>query len=940
VCSKPFQHCEGVSHCTDKVYAVALHSLYDIPADEFGAALLRRNVHVCYAAFHFSENLLLEDSYVSLDDIGAFFSREGDMLNFSFVAESTLNYTHSYSNVLKYVCKTYFPASSREVYMKEFLVTRVNTWFCKFSRLDTFVLYRGVYHRGVDKEQFYSAMEDAWHYKKTLAMMNSERILLEDSSSVNYWFPKMKDMVIVPLFDVSLQNEGKRLARKEVMVSKDFVYTVLNHIRTYQSKALTYANVLSFVESIRSRVIINGVTARSEWDVDKALLQSLSMTFFLQTKLAMLKDDLVVQKFQVHSKSLTEYVWDEITAAFHNCFPTIKERLINKKLITVSEKALEIKVPDLYVTFHDRLVKEYKSSVEMPVLDVKKSLEEAEVMYNALSEISILKDSDKFDVDVFSRMCNTLGVDPLVAAKVMVAVVSNESGLTLTFERPTEANVALALQPTITSKEEGSLKIVSSDVGESSIKEVVRKSEISMLGLTGNTVSDEFQRSTEIESLQQFHMVSTETIIRKQMHAMVYTGPLKVQQCKNYLDSLVASLSAAVSNLKKIIKDTAAIDLETKEKFGVYDVCLKKWLVKPQSKGHAWGVVMDSDYKCFVALLTYDGENIVCGETWRRVAVSSESLVYSDMGKIRAIRSVLKDGEPHISSAKVTLVDGVPGCGKTKEILSRVNFDEDLVLVPGKQAAEMIRRRANSSGLIVATKENVRTVDSFLMNYGRGPCQYKRLFLDEGLMLHPGCVNFLVGMSLCSEAFVYGDTQQIPYINRVATFPYPKHLSQLEVDAVETRRTTLRCPADITFFLNQKYEGQVMCTSSVTRSVSHEVIQGAAVMNPVSKPLKGKVITFTQSDKSLLLSRGYEDVHTVHEVQGETFEDVSLVRLTPTPVGIISKQSPHLLVSLSRHTRSIKYYTVVLDAVVSVLRDLECVSSYLLDMYKVDVSTQ
>ena len=40
---------------------------------------------------------------------------------------------------------------------------------------------------------------------------------------------------------------------------------------------------------------------------------------------------------------------------------------------------------------------------------------------------------------------------------------------------------------------------------------------------------------------------------------------------------------------------------------------------------------------------------------------------------------------------------------------------------------------------------------------------------------------------------------------------------------------------------------------------------------------------------------GYEDVHTVHEVQGETFEDVSLVRLTPTPVGIISKQSPHLL---------------------------------------------
>ena len=124
VCHKPFQVCTH-QHPKDQgnVYAIALHSIYDIPADEFGAALLRKDVHVCYAAFHFSENLLLEDSYVSLDEIDAFFSREGDRLNFSFASESTLNYSHSYSNVLKYVCKTYFPASNRVVYMKEFLVT-------------------------------------------------------------------------------------------------------------------------------------------------------------------------------------------------------------------------------------------------------------------------------------------------------------------------------------------------------------------------------------------------------------------------------------------------------------------------------------------------------------------------------------------------------------------------------------------------------------------------------------------------------------------------------------------------------------------------------------------------------------------------------------------------------------------------------------------------
>ena len=28
-------------------------------------------------------------------------------------------------------------------------------------------------------------------------------------------------------------------------------------------------------------------------------------------------------------------------------------------------------------------------------------------------------------------------------------------------------------------------------------------------------------------------------------------------------------------------------------------------------------------------------------------------------------------------------------------------------------------------------------------------------------------------------------------------FPYPAHFAKLEVDEVETRRTTLRCPADV-----------------------------------------------------------------------------------------------------------------------------------------------
>ena len=182
---------------------------------------------------------------------------------------------------------------------------------------------------------------------------------------------------------------------------------------------------------------------------------------------------------------MCQHVWDEISLAFGNAFPSVKERLLNRKLIRVAGDALEIRVPDLYVTFHDRLVTEYKASVDMPALDIRKKMEETEVMYNALSELSVLRESDKFDVDVFSQMCQSLEVDPMTAAKVIIAVMSNESGLTLTFDRPTEANVALALQDQEKASE-GALVVTSREVEEPSMKGSMARGELQLAGLAGD----------------------------------------------------------------------------------------------------------------------------------------------------------------------------------------------------------------------------------------------------------------------------------------------------------------------------------------------------------------------------------------------------------------------------------------------------------------------
>jgi hypothetical protein len=81
-CDKPFQQCELMTANGTDTYAVALHSIYDIPVEEFGSALLRKNVKTCFAAFHFHENMLLDCDTVTLEEIGATFQKSGDNLSF------------------------------------------------------------------------------------------------------------------------------------------------------------------------------------------------------------------------------------------------------------------------------------------------------------------------------------------------------------------------------------------------------------------------------------------------------------------------------------------------------------------------------------------------------------------------------------------------------------------------------------------------------------------------------------------------------------------------------------------------------------------------------------------------------------------------------------------------------------------------------------------
>ena len=60
------------------------------------------------------------------------------------------------------------------------------------------------------------------------------------------------------------------------------------------------------------------------------------------------------------------------------------------------------------------------------------------------------------------------------------------------------------------------------------------------------------------------------------------------------------------------------------------------------------------------------------------------------------------------------------------------------------------------------------------------------------------------------------------------------------------------------------------------------------------------------------------------------------MRLTPTPLSIISPDSPHVLVSLSRHKNRLVYYTVVNDCITYAIGELAKLNNFMFDMYTVE----
>nr|WAA68739.1 polyprotein [Sugarcane mild mosaic virus] len=271
----------------------------------------------------------------------------------------------------------------------------------------------------------------------------------------------------------------------------------------------------------------------------------------------------------------------------------------------------------------------------------------------------------------------------------------------------------------------------------------------------------------------------------------------------------------------------------------------------------------------------------------------------------------------------VTLFNAVPGGGKTyslKKLFDELEGEAD-VLTANRGSAEEIRESFRDNP---GWGENIRTVDSYVISYGSRTKTHPRpLLLDECFLVHPGQIECVVKLLHPTSIYLYGDRRQIPFINRVLGFK--AQFTNLSVEGMDIHEicTSYRCPADVCWLLSQMrfpdgpaYTQPVKSNQKVpiVHSISH-----AKDTLPTPQDILScdAILTFCQNEKEDVRKHILRTVpnfdmesialRTVHESQGATYKNVLLVR-TKWADDTVFSSLPHILVSLSRHNTSLKYY--------------------------------
>lgn len=263
------------------------------------------------------------------------------------------------------------------------------------------------------------------------------------------------------------------------------------------------------------------------------------------------------------------------------------------------------------------------------------------------------------------------------------------------------------------------------------------------------------------------------------------------------------------------------------------------------------------------------------------------------------------------------LVSAPAGAGKTVFITKNATHN-DFVVAASRAAAKVLRRHCKH------TVRYVTTAASLMVRLYNGSVKLpaagvSTLYVDEALLLHRAVLVILLRLLRPRYILGYGDPKQIlvqPYVSGVH-YNYEK----FPWESVSVLRWTRRMPADVCAMLKNDYGCLLDTFNPVVYSVKGPVLMaGYSASDFIGYADKGWVVmVFTNSFKKELRMAGCKNVFTVGECQGETFDDVILIREYERDMYLYLDER-QAVVALSRHKRSLMYFTAAVVDKSSVAR--------------------
>lgn len=257
------------------------------------------------------------------------------------------------------------------------------------------------------------------------------------------------------------------------------------------------------------------------------------------------------------------------------------------------------------------------------------------------------------------------------------------------------------------------------------------------------------------------------------------------------------------------------------------------------------------------------------------------------------------------------LVQAGPGTGKTTTIIAKAARDsKSLIVCSTVQGKVDITKRLTRILGREPNQSMVRTMASVLVNGSRNR-EVSLLLIDEGLMQHPGAVVATIAIMKPRIVEIYGDQLQIPFVNRLGTTcRLRSNLADL-FPVKETLSVSHRCPPDVVARIATYYKEKTGVLLRSSKNLRRNTCTYKKFISADEIPRSGVLLTFTQVDKEHYIGRGYQNVHTIHEFQGDEAEDVIVVRTSRVPTDEIYLRMAYAIVAISRHTKSLVYYSPI-----------------------------